>query len=60
MNFKKAGIIFLLILVLAFLFLRKIQEQSDPSHTLRQRGFDRRIALLNIPSMPAAAWSAGT
>ena len=45
MNSKKAGIIFLLILVLAYMLMRKLQE-TDPSHTIRQHGFDRRISTL--------------
>ena len=45
MNSKKAGIIFLLILALAYMLMR-VQEQSDPSHTIRQRGFDRRISVI--------------
>jgi hypothetical protein len=44
MNSKKAGIIFLLILTLAYMLVRRLQEQSDVSDTLRQRGFDRRIS----------------
>jgi hypothetical protein len=46
MNSKKAGIIFLLILALAYMLMRRVQEQSDPSHTIRQRGFDRRISVI--------------
>src|SRR5687767_6020998 len=44
MNSKKAGIIFLLILALAYMLMRRLQEQSDVSDTLRQRSFDRRIS----------------
>jgi hypothetical protein len=44
MNSKKAGIIFLLILVLAYMLVQRLQHQPDASHTLRQRGFDRRIS----------------
>ena len=49
MNSKKAGIIFLLILVLLVAFLRKwkgLQEQSDTSQVVRKRGFDRRTSTL--------------
>lgn len=46
MNAKKAGIIFLLILVLAYMLAQRLQQQSDDSQILRQRGFDRRISKL--------------
>jgi hypothetical protein len=49
MRSKKAGFILLLILALAVLFIRKwkgLQEQSDVTHTVRQRGFDRRTSTL--------------
>jgi hypothetical protein len=49
MNQKKSVFIFLLIMVLAILFINKwkgLQNQSDLTHTVRQRGFDRRISTL--------------
>jgi len=49
MSSKKAGVIFLLILVLAVAFLRKwkgLQEHSDTTQVVRQRGFDRRTSTL--------------
>ena len=49
MNTKKTGFIFLLIMALAILFINKwkgLQNQSDLVHTVRQRGFDRRISTL--------------
>jgi hypothetical protein len=49
MNQKKSVFIFLLIMALAILFINKwkgLQNQSDLTHTVRQRGFDRRISTL--------------
>jgi hypothetical protein len=49
MNQKKSVFIFLLIMALAILFINKwkgLQNQSDLVHTVRQRGFDRRISTL--------------
>ena len=36
----------MLILVLAYMLVRRVQDQSDVSQTLRQRGFDRRASTL--------------
>ena len=49
MNQKKSVFIFLLIMALAILFINKwkgLQNQSDLTHTVRQRGFDRRISTI--------------
>jgi hypothetical protein len=46
MNSKKAGIIFILILVLAYMLVQRLQKQPDDSRALRQRGFDRRLSTL--------------
>ena len=49
MNQKKSVFIFLLIMALAILFINKwkgLQNRSDLVHTVRQRGFDRRISTL--------------
>ena len=49
MNQKKSVFIFLLIMALAILFINKwkgLQNQSDLVHTVRQKGFDRRISTL--------------
>jgi hypothetical protein len=49
MKQKKGVFIFLLIMALAILFINKwkgLQDQSNLTHTVRKRGFDRRISTL--------------
>jgi hypothetical protein len=49
MRSKKAGYLFLLILVLAVVFINKrtgLQQESDIAQTVRKQGFDRRISTL--------------
>ena len=49
MKSKKAGFLFLLILVVAALFISRwkdLQQQGDKEKTLRERSFDRRISKL--------------
>lgn len=49
MKLKKAGFLFLLILVVAALFISRwkdLQQQGDKEKALRERSFDRRISKL--------------
>jgi len=49
MNTKKAGFIFLLIMALAILLINKykgLNDETKVEKTVRKRGFDRRISLL--------------
>lgn len=43
---KRTGLIFLLLLVLAVLFVQKWKDLSKDNDALRQRGFDRRTSTL--------------